>query len=451
LCESIIYSSWAFAILSFPIFFAFGQAKEVGPGFYFFSLLLVVPFLLIPAGLGALLTMLISAYFPARKTRTLALVLAVISVVIIVVMAKLMGVHRVLTSPLSSFDQIMGVLNVGGIPLLPNFWLTRGLVSLADKDYSQFLYWFLTLSSTALISLEVCYWLAPRIYYKGWSLSRQAASKTYASAAPGKFSAYDVFDKCYSFLPRRWAPLIRKDIRTFWRDPAQWSQLLILFGLLFIYIANLRSAAQQATGIAVLIPRWKTILSFFNIGASCFVLSILTTRFVYPMLSLEGKQQWAIGLSPLKRTAIVWEKYWLTWSATFILALVLMTFSNIMLQVDAMIFIISIITVMVMSFALISLAVGLGALMPNFKEDNPARIANGLGGTLNAILSLVYVGITLALEVVPAYLYSVGVLRLRRIPLHIIILYGGSFILLQLSIIVVPMVLGLRNWRRIEF
>lgn len=450
LIESIIYSSWAFAILSLPIFIAFGQAKGLSLEFYIFSLFLVIPFLLIPAGIGALLTMLISAFLPARRTRTLAFTLAVLSVLIIVVMLKLMGIQRVVVSPLSSFDQIMGILNIGAIPLLPNFWLTRGLLALADKDYGQFCYWFLMLLSTALISLEVCYWLVPKLYYKGWSLSRESASRTYATAQDKPLTFYGIFDALYAFFPKQWRPIFRKDIRTFWRDPAQWTQLLILFGLLVIYVANLRSAAHQATGMNVLIPKWKTILSFFNLGASCFVLSILSTRFVYPMLSLEGKQQWAIGLSPLKRTAIVWEKYWFSWTAAFVLTEILMIFSNIMLQVDTVIFILSILTVLMMSFALISLAVGLGALMPDFKEDNPARIANGLGGTLNAILSLIYVGITIAMEAVPAYMYSIGQLSKFAISTFFVVVYIGTFLLVQFLAIVVPLYLGLRHWEKLE-
>ncbi|MCX7767004.1 MAG: hypothetical protein N2246_09915, partial [Candidatus Sumerlaeia bacterium] len=175
LLESIIYSSWAFAILSLPIFIAFGQAKGVALSFYVLSLLLVVPFLLIPAGIGALLTMLISAFLPARRSRTLAFVLAGLSVALIVIMVKLMGVQQLLTSPATSFDQIMAVLNIGAVPLLPNFWLTRGLIALADKQYGQFIYWFLMLLSTALISLEVCRWLVPKLYYTGWTLSRESA------------------------------------------------------------------------------------------------------------------------------------------------------------------------------------------------------------------------------------------------------------------------------------
>lgn len=451
LLESIIYSSWAFAILSLPIFIAFGQAKGVALSFYVLSLLLVVPFLLIPAGIGALLTMLISAFLPARRSRTLAFVLAGISVALIVIMVKLMGVQQLLTSPTASFDQIMAVLNIGAVPLLPNFWLTRGLIALADKQYGQFIYWFLMLTSTALVSLECCRWLVPKLYYTGWTLSRESASRTFASVNRKWLSFYNIFELLYALYPGRLRPLFRKDVRVFWRDPAQWTQLLILFGLLFIYVANLRSAAQQATGVDVLIPKWKTILSFFNLGASCFVLSILTTRFVYPMLSLEGKEQWVIGLSPLPRTALVWEKYWLAWTAAFILTECLMIFSNVLLQVDKFIFIISVVTVGIMSFALTSLAVGLGALMPNFKEDNPARIANGLGGTINALLSLIYVGITIAMEAIPAYLYSIGQLERLKISTLYIILYAGGFISIQALTIVLPMYLGLRHWKKLEF
>jgi ABC-2 type transport system permease protein len=134
-----------------------------------------------------------------------------------------------------------------------------------------------------------------------------------------------------------------------------------------------------------------------------------------------------------------------------VLAEILMLFSNIVLAVEPAIFVLSLVTILVMSFALISLAVGLGAIMPNFKEDNPARIANGLGGTLNAIISLIYIMVTLGMEVIPAYLLSIGRLNLRAIPIIYPIIYVGIFALLQVSTIVLPMFLGLRHWKRIEF
>ena len=52
------------------------------------------------------------------------------------------------------------------------------------------------------------------------------------------------------------------------------------------------------------------------------------------------------------------------------------------------------------NLALSGLAVGLGALYPNFDEDNPARIIAGLGGTLSFLLSLAYIGLVTAVMAV---------------------------------------------------
>jgi len=68
-CESLLFSSWAFAVLSLPLFIAFGWVRGVGWQFFPVALALLVPFLLLPAGLGSMLTLLISALLPARKGR----------------------------------------------------------------------------------------------------------------------------------------------------------------------------------------------------------------------------------------------------------------------------------------------------------------------------------------------------------------------------------------------
>jgi len=455
LIESIIYSSWAFAILSFPLFMAFGLTRQVSWYFYPLAALLVVPFLIIPAALGSIFTLTIAAFLPARRTRTLSVVLGVVSILIMVVIARFMGLGRLLASAEGDeFLQVMGVLNVGSIPLLPNFWLAQGLTSIGPaikgevmlKDY---LYWLALLISTALFLLQVCYWLVPTLYYRGWCLAKESASTT--GARHKWTSPLALIDRLLVRLPPPVRALLSKDIKTFWRDPAQWTQLIILFGLLVIYVANLRSASGYSKTFEILIAKWRTLISFFNLAATCFILSILTTRFVYPLLSLEGKQFWIIGLAPIRRSRIVWEKYWLCFLASLIITESVMMLSNIVLDVTSYMRWLSVVTVLVMAFALTSLSVGLGALTPNFKEDNPARIANGLGGTMNVILSLLYIGLTIAMLLIPAYHYAVGdqaqLTRLRPwlIP------YVALFASIQVVVVILPMWLGLRKWEQMEF
>jgi ABC-2 type transport system permease protein len=51
------------------------------------------------------------------------------------------------------------------------------------------------------------------------------------------------------------------------------------------------------------------------------------------------------------------------------------------------------------------LAVGLGAAFPSLKEDSPAKIVSGFGGTLNLVLSLAFMAAVVLLEAIPCHLY----------------------------------------------
>jgi ABC-2 type transport system permease protein len=225
----------------------------------------------------------------------------------------------------------------------------------------------------------------------------------------------------------------------------------MLLGLLTLYIINIRNAANQSQAIDLFVGHFRHVIAFFNLGATAFILSILTTRFVYPMLSLEGKQFWIVGLAPLRREAVVWEKYWVCWLCAVAMCEPLMVLSNLMLGVSGAMMLLSTATVLVMSFGLTSLAVGLGALTPNFREDNPARIANGLGGTLNVILSLVYIGSVTMLMFIPARLADQGILQTSEYWSRWALPHIALLIVINATVIVAPMWLGLRRWRVMEF
>jgi ABC-2 type transport system permease protein len=57
-----------------------------------------------------------------------------------------------------------------------------------------------------------------------------------------------------------------------------------------------------------------------------------------------------------------------------------------------------------MSGSLCGLAVGLGAIFPNLKEDNPSKIVSGFGGTLCLVSSFVYIVVFIGLLAFPASL-----------------------------------------------
>ncbi len=448
LAESTLYSSWAFVILTLPFFLALGDTSGRGaPGLLYLAIAaLLPPFLAIPAALGAMATLILTAYFPAKKTVRFAVALAGGAVVVSVGGARLAAGARRVGGEQLSIARVMDFISLGDHPWLPSTWLARGMRAGTEGQWSDVLFWWAMLMSTALMGLQFCHWLAGPLYYRGFCNSRTTGSPSRRRQA----GLFGFFDRLARPLPSALRALVVKDMTVFWRDPAQWGQLMVLFGLLFIYVANLGSAAELSR-IPINRPIWQSLTSLFNIGATCFVLSILTTRFYYPMLSLEGKQQWVIGLAPLKRTRLVWVKYGVCWGCSLALTLPLILLSCAIIRTDGFVTALSIVTILAMSLGLNSLAIGLGALMPNFVEDNPARIANGLGGTINVILSLIYIGLTIVLEGPLVTVYVRGELPLSLAGLALF--YGSvpAWAILQCICIVAPMRLGLRHWSRLEF
>lgn len=453
LVESVVYSSWAFAILSLPLFLSFGAVRNVSLWFYVLIPLLVIPFLIVPAGIGALLTMLLSAYLPARRAMKWAILVTALVLLGGFAAVRLSGLYKPLvTLQRESVSDIFHLLKMGSHAWMPHYWMTQGMLALGKGNYREFGYWLMMMSSTALMLLQVCAWLAPRLYYRGWCLARDSrgAGNGGKTARLGRWF-FGAIEKGLFWMRTPARAMAIKDLKTFWRDPAQWSQLIILFGLLFLYIAHLRSAYYNTESFYIFIPQWQVVLSYFNMGSTCFVLSILTTRFVYPMLSLEGKQFWVVGLAPMHRTRVVWQKFWLCWFACLATTLPLMAFSNWVLRVPPFMMVVSMSTLFLMSFGLTCLSVGLGAATPNFREDNPARIANGLGGTLNVILSLIYIGGMIGIEVYPSFLYFTNQWPAGSAGRRLLVWTFAGLFLLQAATMALPMLFGLRRWRRMEF
>jgi ABC-2 type transport system permease protein len=175
-------------------------------------------------------------------------------------------------------------------------------------------------------------------------------------------------------LPRDVGAILVKDIRVFWRDTTQWGQTLMLFGLLTVYLMNLRHFTRQSDSAF-----WVSITSFLNLGACSLNLATITTRFVFPQFSLEGRRVWLMGLAPMGLARVVWWKFLTASVLTGFLTLSLTLLSCWMLHLDGA------------HTVYFMIAIGLGTLYPNFAETNPGKIVSGFGGTFCLVLSFVYI------------------------------------------------------------
>ena len=117
-----------------------------------------------------------------------------------------------------------------------------------------------------------------------------------------------MLDRLTRWLLRPLSPPLRllllKDLRLFRRDPLQWSQFLLFFGLLSLYFFYVRRFNYGSALVG-----WMTAIGFMNLAVVGLILSTFTTRFVFPMISLEGQRFWILGTLPVDRRSILWSKF----------------------------------------------------------------------------------------------------------------------------------------------
>ncbi len=393
--EAIAFSSWAFLLLGSPLMVAFGIVENADWKFYAIFPIYFLAFVLIPGGLGAVGAMLVAAFLPRRQKTVL-----VVAGLILLSLLFLFG-WRIWRMPHElSNDWLAGLLSrleFSRHPLWPSRWMSAGLVASARGDWETGLFYLGIVSAHAALAYLVAAVVARDLYRLGYSRVQGGRN---SRRRIGFYGLDAIFHRVFFWLPKPIRLLILKDLRTFRRDPAQWSQFLIFFGLLAFYFVNIRRLSYDVQK-----PYWRNMISFLNLSVTALILSTFTSRFIFPLLSLEGRNFWVLGLLPLKRASILWGKFAFSAGISLVATEILVILSDLMLRMGPAMIVLHMGMVAILCLGLSGISVGLGARMPNLKEDDPSKIAAGFGGTLNLLVSLVFIcAIVLALAV-PCHLY----------------------------------------------
>ena len=397
--ESALLASWAFLFLISPLLAAYGLTNHVPWHFYLATLALVALFVVLPAVAGAWLAVNVARFLDRRAFQVAAVGLAVLALVGMAFWFKTEPItdEMLETRVLTVLDRLLMKTRFAQFALLPSYWLSSGVLRWSEGALGGAGFFGLVLLSHSLFFGCLAFTRMGNLFYDAasavqsrgsvfwqwpWFRALQACQRNF-DRSPG------MIERVVGLVPG--VPgdiraLLVKDIRVFWRDTTQWGQSLVLFGLLAAYIINLRHFSQQLN-----YPFWVHLVSYLNLGACSLNLATVTTRFVYPQFSLEGKRLWIVGLAPLGLVRVVKTKYWLTsfGSLTVTLGLIWLSCHMLRLPADRTLYFVA--AVSLMSFTLNGLAIGLGALYPNFKEENPSKIVSGFGGTFCLVLSFVYI------------------------------------------------------------
>ncbi|MEI9895383.1 MAG: hypothetical protein WDN28_16215 [Chthoniobacter sp.] len=445
--EALAVSSWALLFLSAPLMLAYGRVHEA-PAIFFLEVALVfVPFVIIPALLGSWAVVFLVRVLGNRDIKNVALVVALaILVVLIAGIKPVTDADALAPEDILSFDQLLRHTRISVNPFLPSAWLAQTVLAWSEGLTRQGLFSFCLLLSYALMGLLIGFELVGRWFFGSWTValsSRAARFQRQAVARRQRERKPELLERVTNLL-RPWSPpvaaLVLKDARLFWRDPAQWIQFMIFFGLLCIYVINLRNVAFNFQS-----PFWETMISYLNLAASSLTLSTLTTRFVFPQFSLEGRLLWLVGLAPIGVHKVLLQKFWTSCFTTSVITVSLMITSSVLLHLPWLRVCFFAVAIALMSATLSGLAVGLGALFPNFKEDNPSKIVSGFGGTLCLVASFLYITLFVATIALP------DLARVTKFPWAIPTLLPYLVVLiLSLCVMLFPLLLAIRRVKNLE-
>ncbi len=436
--EATGFASWAFFFVIVPFVGAYAWHQKLSPLFALWTLLFSIPFLFLLSSLGTLTVMIAVRYIPRKR------IVKQIGFPLIVILAVVAWhITGKAIDPLMqqqfNISQLIPGMRIATHPLNPGWWISEGIMSLTRGQWLRGMIFFCALLSTALFTTMLIEWLGKHTFYDAW---QKIISGARTKRNPILLPRLDLIQK---ILPHDITAIIIKDIRTFFRDAGQWSQTLVFFGLLALYFANLRTFNYNA-----LPDEWRSAIAFLNVFAVSAVLSSLGSRFIYPQLSLEGHGFWLLGLSPVTKTKILAAKFILALFSMTTISISLIWLSSSMLATSPAIRIAAIAIITSIALAVCGVSTGLGAIFLDLEQRNPAAIVSGFGGTLNLVICLGFMLLSILPFGIIFHLGNTGILQPAQVSTY---LKTASLWLITLTIIttITPMWLGLRSMQNRDY
>ncbi len=388
LVKTVGQAGWMVVTFLVPVVMGVGLARCARPSYYLTALLTLIPFVVIPVAVGSVITLILVNVFPARRARDILTLMGLLFAMAIVMMLRFLRPERLLrVESLPDIAAFFSTLQSPVAPLFPSFW--AGETLFASLQGGQDWLHAGSLWTTALALLVLARAAFGRYYFTGWSKAQEARK--------ARFTKLRFLDGLARALPG--GPVGRhlfvKDLKVFLRDTTQWSQLLLLFALMLVYLYNFR--VLDLDRIPYMSGVVKNAYAFVNLAMAAFVLSAVAVRFVFPSVSAEGQAFWIVRTSPVPMRTFLWSKFWTGLVPVLIIAEALTVASNHFLGAAPFLRVLGAVAILFMTFALVGLATGMGAMYPRFNAENLTQVAGSYGGIGYMVLAVLFILVEVAL------------------------------------------------------
>lgn len=437
--ESTVDSSWMVIIYMLPVFLAYGIIYNAGLLFYLSVASALVSLSIIASGFSSLLVMFAVIIVPANRIRNIFIFLGLILFIILFIAFRLLRPERLVNPEVFSTVLLyLSALRTPQLPYMPSTWAYDAIKASLSGELSTGLFHTAICWSFVGLMISSIWIVADKIYLKGMSKAQTSPARFFRNQFSGDF--------LLGFLSAPLRAFTVKEIKSFFRDQTQWSQVFLIGALVLIYIYNFKALPLESAPIKTIYL--QNLLSFLNVGLASFVLIAVTGRFAYPAVSNENEAIWIVKSTPIHLRSFLWIKFLIYMIPLLVLTEVLIVATNIFLNVTPFMMLLSTLTIFFVVPGVIAIGIGFGAAYPNFKSENPAQSVTSFGGLMFMILCAIFIGAVIMLEAGPVYNLFMAQLYRRSLSLLEWIWVVGSFLLallLCVAALILPMRFGERK------
>src|SRR5881628_3310887 len=442
--ETLLHSSWMVALMVVPILAAYGVVYKGGVLFALYALIAIVPMLILPAVLGCAVTLVLVNIFPARRTRDLLSIIALGAAGGVILLFRVIRPEQ-LARPEGFRNLLDFVILLRGptSPFLPSEWASQAIMGYLRREIDPLPLILLWTTAAAFVTGGA---LLHRVLYPTGFTKAQEGAERFIRGTLWRWTVGSML----GWLPVAKREFVLKDIKLFFRDTTQWSQLMLLAVLVVVYLFNIQALPlHRGEPVGFF---YVNLVSFLNLGLAGFVLASIAARFIFPAVSLEGRQMWLLRSSPLDLRTLLWSKYWVGTVPLLLLALLLTGLTNVLLQVGPFMMAVGLVTICGLTFAIAALALGFGALYPQFETENAAQIPTSFGGLvyMMATIALLAAVIVALWQAVYAYVRAVYLGEPVVVDAWMIFWFAVAALLCGAAT-AIPLRVGLRKIESFEF
>ncbi len=443
--EAAVHSSWMVFFFTMPVLFAYGRVYSAPPAYYGWMAFVLVVLITLPATAGIILATVLTRLFSARRSRDLMTILVVVGFVALYLIIRALRPERMLEEDsFGSMMEFLGMFRTPESPYMPSFWAAEVLyASLRRVPVPHLQLFCLVTCAGALVAIAG--WTGSLLFPAAFSRAQQGRSRAVGTTPPLRGRLLGRWLDAPAALAGKGWVFLAKEARAFFRDPNQWLQLLLLAALAAVYVLNFYYLKAARFSWYVLYTVNHVLLGL--------VLAGIAVRFVFPSVSMEGRAWWVIGTSPIWMGEFLHAKLLVHLVPTCTLAALLSAVSCAMIGVPIFFGALSVGVMLLVGWGISCLAIGIGAIWPRFKVENPAKIPTGTGGISYMILSLGYVMLMLLASVYPGMVFAQWPKRLENPIPHPGWFWGSIAFMavLQVAATWLPMYLGKRRLERFEW